>query len=86
VAQLAVIDNGPGIPAERLELVFQPFVSGKTKGMGLGLAICKEIVEGHGGRIEVDSRPGAGTVFRILLPVHAPQDAPVREALQGGAL
>lgn len=65
---VSVEDNGPGITPERLETIFQPFISGKSKGMGLGLAICREIVEGHGGRLEVQSRVGEGTTFRVLLP------------------
>lgn len=70
MAAVRVEDNGTGISPERLERIFQPFVSTKGKGMGLGLAICKEIVEGHGGRLEVESREGEGTAFTILLPLH----------------
>lgn len=70
MAAVRVEDNGPGISPERLERIFQPFVSTKGKGMGLGLAICKEIVEGHGGRLEVESREGEGTAFTVLLPLH----------------
>jgi signal transduction histidine kinase len=76
-----VADNGPGIPPERLEAIFQPFVSSKSKGMGLGLAICKEIVEGHGGRIQAESRVGAGTRFRIVLPLLAPEGGAARPDL-----
>lgn len=70
MAAVRVEDNGPGIPPERLDGIFQPFVSSKGKGMGLGLSICKEIVEGHGGRIEVQSEPGTGTIFTLLLPLY----------------
>jgi signal transduction histidine kinase len=66
-----VADNGPGIEPEKLARVFQPFVSTKGKGMGLGLAICKEIVEAHGGRLEVQSRVGEGTTFTVMLPLCA---------------
>lgn len=69
-AVVGVIDTGPGIPADRREAIFQPFVSGKSHGMGLGLAISREIVQGHGGRIEVRSRPGAGSEFRVILPLY----------------
>jgi signal transduction histidine kinase len=68
-AVVGVIDTGPGIPADKREAIFQPFVSGKSHGMGLGLAISREIVQGHGGRIEVRSRPGAGSDFRVILPL-----------------
>lgn len=64
-----VKDNGPGIEADRLPHVFEPFVTTKGKGMGLGLPICKEIVEGHGGRVELRSRPGAGTAVQLILPL-----------------
>jgi two-component system NtrC family sensor kinase len=66
-----VADNGPGIEPDKLERVFQPFVSTKGKGMGLGLAICKEIVEAHGGRLEAHSRVGEGTTFTVTLPLLA---------------
>ncbi len=69
-AAVRVIDNGPGIPPEKLDRVFEPFVSTKGKGMGLGLAICREIVEAHAGRIEVQSRAGEGTSFLVFLPLH----------------
>lgn len=73
-AEVRVIDNGPGIAPENLQRIFQPFVSTKGKGMGLGLAICREIVEGHGGRLEVESTLGKGTTFIVTLPLHT--DAP----------
>ena len=69
-AVVRVADNGPGIPPEKLERIFQPFVSTKGKGMGLGLAICREIVEGHTGRIDVDSAVGQGTTFTVRLPLY----------------
>jgi len=77
-AEVRVADNGPGIQPENLPGIFQPFVSTKGKGMGLGLAICREIVEGHGGRVEVESVPGQGTTFLVSLPLHA--DAPALAA------
>jgi len=62
-------DTGPGIPAERIDNLFEPFSSSGEGGHGLGLAIVLEIVSAHGGRIEVDSRPGDGANFKIPLPV-----------------
>lgn len=70
VAEARVTDNGPGIAPENLQRIFQPFVSTKGKGMGLGLAICREIVEGHSGRLDVESTVGRGTTFIVTLPVH----------------
>jgi len=69
-AEVRVTDNGPGIAPENLQRVFQPFVSTKGKGMGLGLAICREIVEGHAGRLDVESALGRGTTFIVSLPLH----------------
>jgi signal transduction histidine kinase len=69
-AVVRVSDNGPGIPADKLPFVFQPFHSTKTKGMGLGLAICREIVEAHAGRIEVESPEGQGATFTVRLPLY----------------
>jgi len=65
-----VIDSGCGIPEERLERIFDPFYSHRADGeggTGLGLTICKSIVERYGGRIEVSSRSGAGASFRVFL-------------------
>jgi len=63
------VDNGPGIPDEQVSRVFQPFVSGRSSGTGLGLALVHRIVEGHGGSIEVEGRPGRGAAFIMSLPV-----------------
>jgi signal transduction histidine kinase len=67
---ISVEDTGEGIPPENLGRIFDPFFTTKRigKGTGLGLAVCKKIVDQHGGRISVDSRPGAGTSFHIALP------------------
>jgi len=64
-------DEGPGIPEEILGRIFDPFFTTKPpgQGTGLGLAIAQGIVADHGGRIEVQSRPGKGSVFRIVMPV-----------------
>jgi signal transduction histidine kinase len=67
---ISVEDTGEGIPPENLGRIFDPFFTTKRigKGTGLGLAVCKKIVDQHGGRISVESRPGAGTSFHIALP------------------
>ncbi|MEW6439577.1 MAG: ATP-binding protein [bacterium] len=66
---LEVQDTGPGIRAGDLEKVFDPFYTTKADGTGLGLSIAYQIVNEHGGRLEVESEPGKGTVFRVCLPV-----------------
>ncbi len=62
-------DTGRGIAEDDLERIFDPFFSTHREGMGLGLAISRKIVENHGGRIEVKSKPGKGTKFGIVLPI-----------------
>ncbi|MFA5059665.1 MAG: ATP-binding protein [Candidatus Omnitrophota bacterium] len=61
-------DNGPGIPEEDQHQIFEPFFSTKTKGSGIGLALCKDLVAEHGGEIKFESHPGQGTAFIIMLP------------------
>jgi two-component system sensor histidine kinase KdpD len=68
---VSIADNGPGIPAERLPTIFEPFQradgTGK-KGLGLGLALARQIAVLHGGALWAESNRGAGTVFHIRLP------------------
>ncbi len=68
--QIEVIDDGPGVPPDIAASLFEPFVSGRENGTGLGLALAARIVSGHGGWIAATSRPGH-TVFRISLPMAA---------------
>ena len=67
---VSVTDTGLGIPSEQIAHIFEPFYTTKKKGSGLGLMIVQRIVRLHGGRIEVDSRVGSGTTFRVWLPLH----------------
>jgi signal transduction histidine kinase len=72
-ARIALQDNGPGIQPEQLEKIFQRFyrvpeISASTRGTGLGLYICRKIIQGHNGEIEAESVPGKGTTFFIYLP------------------
>ena len=62
-------DTGVGISEENLNKIFKPLFTTKAKGIGLGLAICKRIVEAHGGRITVKSKVGKGTCFTVILPI-----------------
>jgi len=70
VVEIRLSDTGQGISPQHLDRIFEPFFTTKQpgKGTGLGLSICRRIVKAHGGRIEVDSRVGAGTTFTIALP------------------
>jgi len=82
--QVEVRDDGVGMPPEVLQNMFEPFFTTKERGrgLGLGLAISRQIVERHQGRIEVKSEPGRGTVFTITLPMQAPMQV---NAAQPGA-
>lgn len=72
---LWVCDTGPGIPEELRESIFEPLVTTRSTGTGLGLALCKRIVEAHGGRITVDTPERGGACFRVELPLRPPQPA-----------
>jgi PAS domain S-box-containing protein len=67
---IAVKDTGTGITPENMSKLFEPLFTTKSKGIGLGLAISKKLVEANGGRIEVQSEPGKGSTFTVYLPVH----------------
>jgi signal transduction histidine kinase len=68
-AEISVIDRGAGIDAKHLDSIFNPFFTTKPQGVGLGLAIVSKIVDEHGGKITVESEPGKGSIFRVLLPM-----------------
>lgn len=72
---ITVADNGVGIPPENLESIFDPFVSTRSDGSGLGLPITRQIVEAAGGCIRVESEVGRGSRFEILLPMGGPPSA-----------
>lgn len=67
--EISVSDTGEGISPENMDKLFQPLFTTKTKGIGLGLVVCKNLVEANGGRISVGSRLGKGTTFKVILPV-----------------
>ena len=64
-----VQDSGPGIAADKLESVFDPFITSKPDGLGMGLSICRSIIERHGGKISAANNPDRGAKFSIMLPV-----------------
>ncbi len=82
---LAVQDSGPGINSERLDGIFEAFVTTKARGRGLGLAICRTIVEGHGGRLTASSDGRNGALFEVVLPIN-PADARDIHAQQSKSL
>jgi signal transduction histidine kinase len=80
--RVEIADNGPGIPDEVIPKIWEPFFTTKPEGVGtgLGLAIVREIVRGHGGRIELETKIARGTTFRVILPI-----APVADEPRGGS-
>jgi signal transduction histidine kinase len=66
--RLRLSDTGGGIADEALPRLFEPFFTTKTKGIGLGLVVAQRIVHGHGGSLEVTTRPGTGASFTVSLP------------------
>lgn len=67
--EIIIMDSGLGIPEDIKQKIFLPFYTSKQKGIGLGLAIVQKVIVSHGGSIEVNSKEGEGTTFRIILPV-----------------
>ena len=67
--EVRVLDSGPGIPPENLERIWEPDFTTKSRGTGLGLALVKQAVSAHGGRVSARNRPEGGAEFRVLLPV-----------------
>jgi signal transduction histidine kinase len=78
IVRLWVRDTGPGVPRHEQARIFERFVrlngGGHTEGAGLGLAITRAVAEAHGGRVELDSRPGAGARFTVIIPTEPPQE------------
>jgi len=70
--EIRVIDRGPGMPREVQEKLFTPFFSTKPDGMGMGLNICRSIIEFHHGRLWVEDTPEGGTTFVITIPIRQP--------------
>ena len=69
---VTVADTGPGISADIYDHLFEPFVTSKMNGMGMGLSLCQRLIESHGGTISVDNRPGSGASFTFRLPRFQP--------------
>ncbi len=71
LVEITAADSGPGIPDEIAPRLFDPFVSSKPRGMGLGLSLCRSIIEAHGGQLRAASNPGGGATFSFTLPSSA---------------
>jgi two-component system sensor kinase FixL len=68
VVAISIVDTGPGIAPEVADRLFQPFVTTKAQGMGVGLSICRSIVEAHSGRLWAEPNPDGGTIFHLTVP------------------
>jgi two-component system sensor kinase FixL len=75
-ARVCVEDRGPGVDPSVAQTLFEPFVTTKPKGMGMGLSICRTIIEAHGGRLDCDPGPGGGSVFSFELPSEPAEPGP----------
>ncbi len=73
--ELEVSDTGPGIPDHMIDRLFEPYMTGKSRGSGLGLSIVRRIVEEHGGSIEAENRPEGGASVHIRLPARVTHTA-----------
>ncbi len=92
LAEISVTDNGVGIASPELRRIFEPFYSTKKEpdaggqgGTGLGLAVCRDIIEAHHGRLRAESRPGQGSTFTIILPAWAPVESGAAITRDGAA-
>jgi two-component system sensor kinase FixL len=71
--QTAVSDRGPGLSGDKLDKIFQPFYTTKGEGLGMGLSICRSIIEAHGGRLWADNNLDRGATFYFTLPLEGTQ-------------
>jgi signal transduction histidine kinase len=78
LAQIDFKDEGRGIPGELLDRIFEPGFTTTAGSPGLGLAVCKKVVEQHGGEIRVESKPQQGATFSVLLPISGAEQGAVQ--------
>jgi two-component system sensor kinase FixL len=76
MVEISIADTGPGISPEIAAQLFQPFVTSKPQGMGVGLSISRTIVEAHGGRLWAEPNPGGGTIFRLTVKALSKEELP----------
>jgi two-component system sensor kinase FixL len=73
IVEIRIADTGPGLPSVIRSKLFEPFVTTKAGGLGVGLSICRVIVEAHGGQLRAEDNPGGGTIFCFTLPQGPPE-------------
>ena len=69
MVQVSIVDTGPGVAPEVVAQLFQPFITTKAEGMGIGLSVCRTIIEAHGGRLWMEPNPDGGSLFHFTVPV-----------------
>jgi two-component system sensor kinase FixL len=74
MVEVSLSDTGPGVPADLRATLFEPFITAKESGLGIGLSISRVIIEAHGGKLTAEDNPGGGAIFRFTLP-RAPMSA-----------
>ena len=79
---VAIRDSGPGLDPTNMDRVFEPFYTTKPEGMGMGLAICRSIIDAHGGRLWTAANKPRGAVFRFTLPCERDEAMPAKPAAQ----
>ena len=84
MVEVSISDCGSGVPPELMNRIFDPFFTSKRDGLGLGLSICRSIVQAHHGKLWAVNNPGRGATFNLALPV-APVDA-IRADIEPGGL
>jgi signal transduction histidine kinase len=77
MVEVSIADTGPGLPLDIRAKLFEPFVTTKAGGLGIGLSICRVIIEAHGGRLQAEDNPEGGTIFRFTLPQSYTAGVPV---------
>jgi two-component system sensor kinase FixL len=85
LVEISIADTGPGIAAAIRAKLFQPFVTSKAAGMGVGLSISRSIVDAHGGRLWAEDNVGGGTVFRFTVPSLRRDQAEAEDRPDAGA-
>jgi signal transduction histidine kinase len=86
MVQISIADTGPGLKPDVRAKLFEPFVTTKASGLGVGLSICRFIVETHGGQLQADDNPSGGTIFRFTIPQEAAPRSPAMQSLSSETL
>ena len=81
--EISLVDNGPGISIKQQQQIFEPFYTTKSQGTGLGLAVVQSVAKSHNGQLTLLSKPGQGSCFSLVLPLHREAAIVVQHAVAG---